>query len=118
MKSWLLPTKPCLCRFSVPLFALCMTLNLGCWQAVRLYSAALELDGGLASAYNNRALAHLKLSNVADAEADCGYVLRLEPQNVKALLRRGTARYSWHGSRRSVCPRVPAYKLHFPMRRF
>ena len=59
---------------------------------MKLYSGALELDGGLATAYNNRALAHLKLNNLADAEADCGYVLRLEPHNVKALLRRGTAR--------------------------
>lgn len=63
-----------------------------CLQAVKLYSEALELDGALASAYNNRALTHLKLNNLADAEADCGYVLRLEPHNVKAFLRRGTAR--------------------------
>jgi len=61
-------------------------------QAVRLYSEALETDSTLAAAYNNRALAHLKLNNLADAEADCGYVLRLEPRNVKAFLRRGSAR--------------------------
>ena len=58
-----------------------------------LYSAALEKDSTLAAGYNNRALAHLKLNNLADAEADCGYVLRLEPRNVKAFLRRGSARY-------------------------
>ncbi|DBA99753.1 TPA: hypothetical protein ACH3X3_012300 [Trebouxia sp. C0006] len=61
-------------------------------EAVRLYSEALETDSTLAAAYNNRALAHLKLNNLADAEADCGYVLRLEPRNVKAFLRRGSAR--------------------------
>eukprot|EP00891_Asterochloris_glomerata_P002514 jgi/Astpho2/2514/Aster-04231 len=61
-------------------------------QAVRLYSKALEHNCRLAAAYNNRALAHLKLSNLADAEADCDYVLMLEPKNVKALLRRGSAR--------------------------
>ena len=61
-------------------------------QAVRLYSEALEADSSLAAAYNNRALAHLKLKNIADAEADCGYVLRLEPHNVKAFLRRAAAR--------------------------
>lgn len=61
-------------------------------QAVRLYSEALEADSTLAAAYNNRALAHLKLGNLADAEADCGYVLRLDPRNVKAFLRRGSAR--------------------------
>ena len=61
-------------------------------QAVRCYSEALEADSTLAAAYNNRALAHLKLGNLADAEADCGYVLRLEPRNVKAFLRRGSAR--------------------------
>lgn len=63
-----------------------------CLQAVKLYSEALESDSTLAAAYNNRALAHLKLNNLADAEADCGYVLQLEPRNVKALLRRGSAR--------------------------
>ena len=61
-------------------------------QAVRMYSKALEHNCRLAAAYNNRALAHLKLSNLADAEADCDYVLMLEPKNVKALLRRGSAR--------------------------
>lgn len=61
-------------------------------QAVRLYSEALEVDSTLAAAYNNRALAHLKLGNLADAEADCCYVLRLDPRNVKAFLRRGSAR--------------------------
>lgn len=61
-------------------------------EAVRLYSEALEADSSLAAAYNNRALAHLKLNNIADAEADCRYVLRLEPHNVKAFLRRAAAR--------------------------
>ena len=66
--------------------------NCVCLQAVKLYSQALESDSTLAAAYNNRALAHLKLNNLADAEADCGYVLQLEPRNVKAFLRRGSAR--------------------------
>ena len=57
-----------------------------------MYSKALEHNCRLAAAYNNRALAHLKLSNLADAEADCDYVLMLEPKNVKGLLRRGSAR--------------------------
>lgn len=76
-------------------------------QAVKLYSEALELDGAMASAYNNRALAHLKLNNLADAEADCGYVLRLEPHNAKALLRRGSARC--YCLRQSLCA---VYSVH------
>lgn len=82
-------------------------------QAVKLYSEALELDGGMASAYNNRALAHLKLDNLADAEADCGYVLRLEPQNVKAFLRRGSARYCLSYLVSFLAPLLPSLLLLF-----
>ena len=42
--------------------------------------------------YSNRAMALLKLGNFVDAEADCSTCLSLDPSNVKALLRRGTAR--------------------------
>ena len=76
-----------------PKFDAALSAHAACpLQAVRMYSKALEHNCRLAAAYNNRALAHLKLSNLADAEADCDYVLMLEPKNVKALLRRGSAR--------------------------
>ncbi|XP_043237539.1 sperm-associated antigen 1-like [Amphibalanus amphitrite] len=45
-----------------------------------------------AAAFNNRAQANLKLGKYGSALMDCGAVLRREPNNVKALLRRGIAR--------------------------
>jgi cytochrome c-type biogenesis protein CcmH/NrfG len=53
---------------------------------------ALELEPGLVSALNNRAMARLKLEQWSDAEQDCSAVLAAEPSNVKALLRRAAAR--------------------------
>lgn len=44
-------------------------------------------------ALNNRAMARLKLGQWEAAEADCSAVLEQEPTNVKALLRRATARW-------------------------
>ena len=61
-------------------------------QAVDHYSAAIALDGQLLAAYNNRALAHLRLGEAAAAETDCDHVLLQQPGNVKALLRRAAAR--------------------------
>lgn len=69
------------------------------WQAIEHYTKAVELDTTLASAYSNRAMAHLKLGQVTKAETDCNHTLLLQPDNVKALLRRATARYSIPTSR-------------------
>ncbi|KAF9046763.1 hypothetical protein BJ165DRAFT_1345224, partial [Panaeolus papilionaceus] len=41
----------------------------------------------------NRAAAYLKLGKFADAERDCSIVLELSANNVKALFRRGQARF-------------------------
>ncbi|XP_069676526.1 RNA polymerase II-associated protein 3 isoform X2 [Periplaneta americana] len=59
-------------------------------QAVKHYSTSIALCPTPA-AYNNRAIAHLKLHNYNAALADCNQVLEAEPLNVKALLRRGIA---------------------------
>jgi len=61
-------------------------------KAVELYTEALSLDGSLLAARNNRAMAYLSLGRAAEAEADCDAVLTQEPRNVKALLRRASAR--------------------------
>jgi len=45
-----------------------------------------------AATYSNRAMVYIKLGKFSMAEADCDKVLQLEPNNVKALLRRGIAR--------------------------
>ncbi|XP_067008306.2 RNA polymerase II-associated protein 3 isoform X1 [Anabrus simplex] len=59
-------------------------------QAIEHYSAAIVLDPTPA-AYNNRALAYLKLQKYAEAISDCNKVLEVEPDNLKALMRRGVA---------------------------
>ena len=65
----------------------------GDWAAaVEHYSRALELDPGLGTALNNRALCHIKLRQHAEAEADCSAVLARDAGNVKAFMRRATAR--------------------------
>jgi tetratricopeptide (TPR) repeat protein len=60
--------------------------------ALVYYQGCLALHPGSASAYNNLALTHLKLGNHIQAASDAGAALRLEPGNVKALLRLAEAR--------------------------
>lgn len=60
-------------------------------EAVRLYSAAVQLDPQAAVYHANRAMAYLKLGAYGDAEADCDAALRLE-LSAKPLLRRASAR--------------------------
>ncbi|XP_021942394.1 RNA polymerase II-associated protein 3 isoform X2 [Zootermopsis nevadensis] len=58
--------------------------------AVKHYTSSLSLCCTPA-AYNNRAMAYLKLYKYGAALSDCSQVLKAEPLNVKALLRRGVA---------------------------
>jgi hypothetical protein len=60
--------------------------------ALAEYTRAIELDPDLLAAFNNRAQTHLKLNKPLAAEADADEVVRREPGNVKALLRRAAAR--------------------------
>ncbi|KAL4197457.1 hypothetical protein AMTRI_Chr04g251300 [Amborella trichopoda] len=63
------------------------------WQkAINLYSEAIKLNGRNATYYSNRAAAYLELTNFVLAEADCTTAIALDKRNVKAYLRRGTAR--------------------------
>ena len=61
-------------------------------QAIQHYSKAIELNSSLLVAYNNRAMAWLKLEEWKKALQDCDHVLSLEPANIKALLRQANAR--------------------------
>ncbi|PNF26637.1 hypothetical protein B7P43_G06822, partial [Cryptotermes secundus] len=58
--------------------------------AVKHYTCSILLCPTPA-AYNNRAIAYLKLHKFGAALTDCNQVLEADPLNVKALLRRGTA---------------------------
>ncbi|XP_038104725.1 sperm-associated antigen 1 [Culex quinquefasciatus] len=44
-----------------------------------------------AAGFNNRAMAHIKLFHFKEAIADCDECLKFEPENIKALLRKGQA---------------------------
>lgn len=59
-------------------------------ESVAYYSRSISLSP-LAASYNNRALAYLKLEKWDQAIKDCNCVLNLDKNNIKALLRRGTA---------------------------
>ncbi|KAE8672776.1 Outer envelope protein 64 [Hibiscus syriacus] len=69
-------------------------------KAVNYYSEAIKLNETNATYYNNRAAAYLELGCFQQAEEDCNKAISLEKscctfvQNVKAYLRRGTARES------------------------
>ena len=59
-------------------------------ESISYYTRSIKLHSTAAS-YNNRAIAHLKTSHWTNAANDCNMVLDIEPDNIKALLRRGTA---------------------------
>ena len=61
-------------------------------EAVRQYTNAIKKEPKTSVLYSNRAMAQLKLGDFKAAEEDCTLALALDPRNVKALLRRGTAR--------------------------
>lgn len=54
------------------------------------YTESIELLQ-TAAAYNNRAATYLKLKQFNEASEDCNRVLALEPDNVKALIRKAEA---------------------------
>ncbi|XP_045143166.1 sperm-associated antigen 1 [Echinops telfairi] len=58
-------------------------------EAVMYYTRSISVLPTVA-AYNNRAQAEIKLQNWTSAFQDCEQVLKLEPGNLKALLRRAT----------------------------
>ncbi|WZY83987.1 hypothetical protein YC2023_030371 [Brassica napus] len=63
------------------------------WQkAIGLYSEAIKLNDSNGTYYNNRAAAYLEIGSFLQAEEDCTKAITLDKKNVKAYLRRGTAR--------------------------
>ncbi|KAL1491226.1 hypothetical protein ABEB36_011855 [Hypothenemus hampei] len=59
-------------------------------MALNSFTRSLTIKPNLIS-YNNRALTQLKLKNYQDALQDCHKALEIEPKNLKALLRKGSA---------------------------
>ncbi|XP_035211103.1 RNA polymerase II-associated protein 3-like isoform X2 [Stegodyphus dumicola] len=59
-------------------------------EAVLYYTRSLSVFK-MASTFNNRAQAYIKLANYPAAIFDCNEVINLEPNNIKALYRRGLA---------------------------
>lgn len=60
--------------------------------AIEYYSEAIHCDEKNATYYNNRAAAYLAMCSFFQAQADCTKAIELDKKNVKAYLRRGTAR--------------------------
>lgn len=70
-------------------------------DAVKAYQQCIALDPANMAAFNNRSLCWLKMREYGRAEADATLVLHQEPDNVKALYRRGMARKGqedWSGA--------------------
>ncbi|RDX65242.1 Outer envelope protein 64, mitochondrial, partial [Mucuna pruriens] len=61
-------------------------------KAVDYYTEAINLNGTNATYYSNRAAAYLELGWYEQAEEDCNKAILHDKKNVKAYLRRGTAR--------------------------
>uniref|UniRef100_A0A1I8GMG3 RPAP3_C domain-containing protein n=1 Tax=Macrostomum lignano TaxID=282301 RepID=A0A1I8GMG3_9PLAT len=68
----------------------------GDYEEAALYYSRSVSASPLPAAYNNRAFAYLKLQKYTACVKDCGRVLKAEPDNVKALLRRATAYQKIH----------------------
>ncbi|KAK4414189.1 Translocon at the outer membrane of chloroplasts 64 [Sesamum alatum] len=63
------------------------------WQrAIGFYTEAIKLNSSNPTYYSNRAAAYLEMRSFIQAEADCTEAIDLDKKNVKAYLRRGTAR--------------------------
>jgi tetratricopeptide (TPR) repeat protein len=71
-------------------------------HAIKMYSRALELDSSNAAAYNNRSQAYIALSLFEKAAADSTSCVALEPQNTKALYRRGCCKLMQTGDESAI----------------
>ncbi|GMH01069.1 hypothetical protein Nepgr_002908 [Nepenthes gracilis] len=61
-------------------------------KAITFYTEAIKLNADNPTYYSNRAAAYLESGSFIEAEADCSKAINLDKKNVKAYLRRGTAR--------------------------
>jgi tetratricopeptide (TPR) repeat protein len=61
-------------------------------QAIRLASAAIDIDPGYAPAYVNRCWAYMAKGYNSEAAADCNIALSIDPNNTEAINNRGAIR--------------------------
>lgn len=83
-------------RFGEAVAAYTRGLDVLYGKAAAECEATDQLQALKATLYCNRAMTHLKLENWELADADASSSLDLDPQMVKAYLRRGTARRAQH----------------------
>lgn len=63
-------------------------------QAIKHYTYAIEeLDDSIAALYSNRAACYLRLNKYEEAIKDCTRAIELEPNYVKAIMRRANAAF-------------------------
>lgn len=63
-------------------------------DAVTCYTRCVALNPRNVVAYSNRAMAYLRLKEFARAEEDCTSALAIDPEHIKSIQRRATARNS------------------------
>lgn len=76
--------------------------------AVKLYTKCLGMKVRNFVAFSNRAMAYLKLKEFLKAEADCTCALNINPEHVKSLSRRATARNALGKHRAAVADLIVA----------
>ncbi|RZC65160.1 hypothetical protein C5167_008851 [Papaver somniferum] len=62
-------------------------------KSVNYYTKAITLKDSIATYYCNRSAAYLELGCYQEAETDCTKAISIDKRNVKAYLRRGTAKH-------------------------
>jgi len=79
--------------------------------AVKAYTKCIGMKVRNYVAFSNRAMAYLKLKEWNKAENDASYALKIEPNHMKSLLRRATARNALGKHRAAVLDLLKADEL-------
>lgn len=80
-------------------------------NAVKQYTKCLGMKVKNYIAFSNRAMAYLKLKEYIKAEADCTCAIDINPEHVKSLTRRATARNALGKHRSAIADLLAAEKI-------